>query len=79
MNDEAGTLVDFVAKHYAIIGSFIALIFAIGEAKFRQKDHGRRIKALEESQGAMSTRLETKVDNVQDKLEKLMFYLMEKK
>ena len=79
MNDEAGTLLGIVYKYWDQFMVGAAIVAAFLQMRFKSQDHARRIEKLEVDQGIISTRLEGKIDDVHGKLEKLMFFLMEKK
>ena len=68
MNQETTSVIDFIDKFWVQISFLVGAIVAIGEARFRVKDHTRRIEKLESRDQA-----------IDEKLDRILFFLAERK
>lgn len=68
MNQETTSVIDLIDKFWVQISFFVGAIAAIGEARFRVKDHTRRIEKLESRDQA-----------IDEKLDRILFFLAERK
>lgn len=68
MNQETTSVIDLIDKFWVQISFLVGAIAAIGEARFRVKDHTRRIEKLESRDQA-----------IDEKLDRILFFLAERK
>lgn len=72
-------ILDIVNKYWVQISFIVGAFVAIGEARFKVKDHSRRIENLEKDMKDNEDELKEIRRDISDKLEKIYTILIERK